>query len=113
MAAAQSNAHITSSVKAKGNSVFSYTMACPVQHNIHTGEKPSGTIKAGDEGKSAPGTYIRWDEKGVEVEQPGEKEKIQEVSDQFYRFQMMNVSETKHFFVLRRSWLSNLSWAVQ
>jgi len=71
-------------------------MACPVQHNIHTGEKPSGTIKAGDEGKSAPGTYIRWDEKGVEVEQPGEKEKIQEVSDQFNRFQMMNFNEHMH-----------------
>jgi len=29
---------------------------------------------------------------GVEVEQPGEKEKIKQVSDQFNRFQMMSMS---------------------
>ena len=36
------------------------------------------------------------DAKGVEVEQPGEAEKIQEVSDQFNRFQMMNFNEHMH-----------------
>ena len=36
------------------------------------------------------------DAEGVEVEQPGEKEKIWEVSDQFNRFQMMNFNEHHH-----------------
>ena len=36
------------------------------------------------------------DAKGVEVEQPGEKEKIKDVSDQFNRFQMMNFNEHHH-----------------
>lgn len=40
--------------------------------------------------------YIHWDAPGVEVEQPGEKEKIQEVSQQFNRFQMMNFNEHMH-----------------
>lgn len=36
------------------------------------------------------------DAKGVEVKQPGEEEKIKEVSDQFNRFQMMNFNEHHH-----------------
>ncbi|KAK0125851.1 hypothetical protein ONS95_007482 [Cadophora gregata] len=40
--------------------------------------------------------YIKWDAPGVEVIQPGEAEKIQEVSDQFKRFQMMNFNEHHH-----------------
>ncbi|KAK4498166.1 hypothetical protein PRZ48_010823 [Zasmidium cellare] len=40
--------------------------------------------------------YIRWDAEGVEVEQPGEKEKIWEVSNQFNRLQMMNFNEHHH-----------------
>lgn len=40
--------------------------------------------------------YIKWDAPGVEVIQPGEKEKIQQVSDQFNRFQMMNFNEHHH-----------------
>jgi hypothetical protein len=40
--------------------------------------------------------YIRWDAKGVENEQPGEKEKIKEVSEQFSRFQMMNFDDNQH-----------------
>ena len=36
------------------------------------------------------------DADGVEVHQPGEKEKIQAVSDQFKRFQMMNFNEHHH-----------------
>jgi hypothetical protein len=34
----------------------------------------------------------------VEVEQPGEKEKIKQVSDQFNRFQMMSESMTQRIF---------------
>ncbi|KAK4539284.1 hypothetical protein LTR36_000809 [Oleoguttula mirabilis] len=71
-------------------------MSCPVQQNVHTGEKASGTVKANGGGKPAPGEYIKWDAEGVEVEQPGEKEKIKEVSDQFNRFQMMNFNEHMH-----------------
>ncbi|KAK3064375.1 hypothetical protein LTS18_007718, partial [Coniosporium uncinatum] len=71
-------------------------MSMPTQENIHTGEKASGTVKAGGEGQSAPGEYIRWDAEGVEVEQPGEAEKIKEVSAQFNRFQMMNFNEHHH-----------------
>ncbi|KAK4933932.1 hypothetical protein LTR66_015813, partial [Elasticomyces elasticus] len=56
----------------------------------------SGTVKAGGEGKPAPGEYIKWDAEGVEHEMPGEKEKIKEVSDQFNRFQMMNFNEHHH-----------------
>jgi hypothetical protein len=37
-----------------------------------------------------PRTDIDRNAKGVEVEQPGEKEKIKQVSDQFNRFQMMS-----------------------
>jgi hypothetical protein len=40
--------------------------------------------------------YIRWDAKGVEQEQPGEKEKIWEVAEQFKRMQMMNFNEHHH-----------------
>lgn len=40
--------------------------------------------------------YVRWDAEGVEVEQPGEKEKIWEVSEQFKRMQMMNFNEHHH-----------------
>lgn len=36
------------------------------------------------------------DAEGVEVIQPGEAEKIKEVSDQFNRFQMMNFNEHHH-----------------
>lgn len=36
------------------------------------------------------------DAEGVEVEQPGEKEKIKQVADQFNRFQMMNFNEHHH-----------------
>lgn len=36
------------------------------------------------------------DAEGVEVIQPGEPEKIKEVSDQFNRFQMMNFNEHTH-----------------
>lgn len=36
------------------------------------------------------------DAQGVETIQPGEQEKIQEVSDQFNRFQMMNFNEHHH-----------------
>jgi len=75
-------------------------VACPVSHhkiaNIHNGKVPSGTVKAGGQDKSAPGRYIKWDAEGVEVIQPGEQEKIQEVSDQFNRFQMMNFNEHMH-----------------
>lgn len=40
--------------------------------------------------------YPCRDADGVEVQQPGEKEKIQAVSDQFKRFQMMNFNEHHH-----------------
>lgn len=40
--------------------------------------------------------YINWDAEGVEVLQPGEKEKIWEVSQQFNRMQMMNFNEHHH-----------------
>ncbi|KAK5062935.1 hypothetical protein LTR84_005011 [Exophiala bonariae] len=71
-------------------------MSCPVQHNVHTGEKANGTVRANGVGKPAPGDYIRWDAEGVEVKQPGEEQKIKEVSDQFNRFQMMNFNEHHH-----------------
>lgn len=70
-------------------------MSDPVDHGI-TSKEASGTVKSGGEEKSAPGEYISWDAKGVEEIQPGEKEKIQEVSDQFNRFQMMNFNEHHH-----------------
>jgi hypothetical protein len=40
--------------------------------------------------------YIHWDAPGVESEQPGEPEKIKQVSEQFCRFQMMNFDEHHH-----------------
>ncbi|KAH7079322.1 catalase-like domain-containing protein [Paraphoma chrysanthemicola] len=64
--------------------------------NIHNGKVPSGTVKAGGQDKKAPGTYIKWDAPGVETIQPGEQEKIKDVSDQFNRFQMMNFNEHMH-----------------
>jgi hypothetical protein len=64
--------------------------------NIHNGSLPSGTVKAGGQDKKAPGTYVKWDAQGVETIEPGEKEKIQEVADQFNRFQMMNFNEHMH-----------------
>jgi hypothetical protein len=73
---------------------------CPVGHhkiqNIHNGKVASGTVKAGGQDKKAPGTYIKWDAPGVETMQPEEKELIQQVSDQFNRFQMMNFNEHMH-----------------
>lgn len=36
------------------------------------------------------------DAEGVEFEQPGEKDKIQAVAEQFNRFQMMNFNEHMH-----------------
>ena len=75
-------------------------VTCPISHhkiaNIHNGKVPSGTVKAGGQDKPAPGKYIKWDAEGVEVIQPGEQEKIKEVSDQFNRFQMMNFNEHMH-----------------
>jgi len=75
-------------------------VTCPISHhkiaNIHSGKVPSGTVKAGGQDKPAPGKYIHWDAEGVEVIQPGEQEKIKEVSDQFNRFQMMNFNEHMH-----------------
>jgi hypothetical protein len=75
-------------------------VTCPIGHhkiaNIHNGKVPSGTVKAGGQNKPAPGKYIKWDAEGVEVMQPGEAEKIQEVSAQFNRFQMMNFNEHMH-----------------
>lgn len=43
-------------------------------------------------------SYVKWNAPGVEVEQPGEKQKIQEVSDQFNRLQMLNFAEHHHCF---------------
>lgn len=40
--------------------------------------------------------YVKRNAKGVEEIQPGEQEKIKEVSDQFNRFQMMNFNEHHH-----------------
>ncbi|KAK5111777.1 hypothetical protein LTR62_004697 [Meristemomyces frigidus] len=71
-------------------------MACPVMHNVHTGEKASGTAKANGERKAAPGEYIKWDAEGVETVPPQEQDKIWEVSRQFNRFQMMNFNEHMH-----------------
>jgi len=65
-------------------------------HNPNTGEPANGTDKVNGEHKPAPGSYIRWDAEGVEYEQKGEKEKIQAVSEQFNRFQMMNFNEHMH-----------------
>jgi hypothetical protein len=40
------------------------------------------------EQNGASDKYIRWDAEGVEVEQLNEKQRIQDVSDQFNRFQV-------------------------
>jgi hypothetical protein len=75
-------------------------VTCPASHhrikNIHNGKVASGTVRVGGQDKAAPGTYIRWDAEGVEEIQPGEHEKIQAVSEQFNRFQMMNFNEHMH-----------------
>ncbi|KAL5390771.1 hypothetical protein PMIN02_006877 [Paraphaeosphaeria minitans] len=75
-------------------------LTCPASHhrieNIHNGKVASGTVKAGGQDKPAPGRYIRWNADGVEKIQPGEQEKIQAVSNQFNRFQMMNFNEHMH-----------------
>ena len=56
-------------------------------------EQANGTDKMG----SAPqDKYIHWDAPGVETIQPGEPEKIWEVSEQFKRMQMMNFNEHHH-----------------
>jgi hypothetical protein len=67
---------------------------CPLGH--FGGRIASGTVKAGGQDKPAPGEYIRWDAEGVEVVPEGEQAKIQAVSDQFNRFQMMNFNEHMH-----------------
>lgn len=64
-------------------------------------------MKAGGQDKPAPGTYIRWDAEGVEKIEPGEQEKIQAVSDQFNRFQMMNFNE--YVIFLKDQWLNRSS----
>ena len=73
---------------------------CPASRhrieNIHNGKVASGTVKAGGQDKPAPGSYIRWDAEGVEKIEQGEQKKIQAVSDQFNRFQMMNFNEYVH-----------------
>jgi hypothetical protein len=79
-----------------GNKLQTCPMGLHKIQNIHNGKVPSGTVKAGGQDKKAPGTYIKWDAPGVETIQPDEKEKIQEVSDQFNRFQMMNFNEHMH-----------------
>lgn len=71
-------------------------MSCPVPHNVHTDEKANGTAKVNGENKPAPGTYIKWDEPGVESIGEGEQDKILEVAAQFNRFQMMNFNEHHH-----------------
>jgi hypothetical protein len=64
--------------------------------NIHNHKDANGTVKAGSQGESTTGEYIKWDAKGVEVVPEGEQEKIRAVSDQFNRFQMMNFNEHMH-----------------
>ncbi|KAK0345480.1 hypothetical protein LTR91_021457 [Friedmanniomyces endolithicus] len=74
-------------------------MSCPVQQNVHTGEKASGTAKVNGEDKPASGEYMKWDAEGVEVVPPEEEKKIYEVSAQFNRFQMMNLCVMGKFTV--------------
>ncbi|KAK0817683.1 hypothetical protein LTR91_019843 [Friedmanniomyces endolithicus] len=76
-------------------------MSCPVQQNVHTGEKASGTAKVNGEDKPASGEYMKWDAEGVEVVPPEEEKKIYEVSAQFNRFQMMNLCVMGKFTVHR------------
>ncbi|KAF2721311.1 heme-dependent catalase [Polychaeton citri CBS 116435] len=71
-------------------------MSCPVQYNVNTGERASGTVETNGTHKSEPGEYIKWDASGVEVIPENEDLKIKEVSDQFNRFQMMNFNEHHH-----------------
>ena len=67
-------------------------MTLPLQdQTTEAARRDSGTTKAVD-GSAASSKYIKWNAEGVEVEQPNEKEKIQAVSDQFNRFQMMSRS---------------------
>ena len=70
-------------------------VTCPLGH-YNYGSTASGTVKAGGQDNPAPGEYIRWDAEGVEVVPDGELGKIQAVSDQFNRFQMMNFNEHMH-----------------
>ena len=69
-------------------------MTLPLQdETTEAARRDSGTTKAVD-GSAASSKYIKWNAEGVEVEQPNEKEKIQAVSDQFNRFQMMSMSRS-------------------
>ena len=76
------------------------TTTCPrSQHkigNILSAALPSGTVQTDGQNKPALGKYIQWNADGVEKITPGEIEKIQAVSDQFNRFQMMNFNEHMH-----------------
>jgi hypothetical protein len=70
----------------------SLNMTLPLQdQTTEAARRDSGTTKA-VAGSAASSKYIKWNAEGVEVEQPNEKEKIQAVSDQFNRFQMMSRS---------------------
>jgi len=72
-------------------------MTLPLQdQTTEAARRDSGTTKAVAADGSASSKYIKWNAEGVEVEQPNEKEKIQAVSDQFNRFQMMNFNEHAH-----------------
>ncbi|KAK4046904.1 hypothetical protein OIO90_006412 [Microbotryomycetes sp. JL221] len=51
-----------------------------------------------DRHHASSSNYIRWDAPGVEVVPDDEATKIQEVSDQFNRFQQMNFNEHHHMF---------------
>jgi hypothetical protein len=76
------------------------TMTCSAEQqkmeNIHNSKITNGTVEADGWDKPAIGKYIKWDAKGVEVVPENEQEKIQAVSDQFNRFQMMNFNEHMH-----------------
>jgi hypothetical protein len=68
-------------------------MTLPLQdQTTEAARRDSGTTKVVAVDGSASSKYIKWNASGVEVEQPNEKEKIQAVSDQFNRFQMMSRS---------------------
>jgi hypothetical protein len=78
-------------------------VSLPKQKEKNTAETEFSTICPSISGgewtadnNSAIVTNLRRDAKGVEVIQPGEQEKIKEVSDQFNRFQMMNFNEHHH-----------------
>lgn len=73
---------------------------CPAGHhkiqNISSGKIANGTVRAGGQNTPAPGKFVKWDAEGVEVIPDGEAKEIQEASDQFNRFQMMNFNEHMH-----------------